>query len=228
MLILSFRRSGVVCASMAGLAMCGAATAGAHQEFQPPSGRGRLVVVASGLSGSAHYTTVSKEIAAMGYDVVLFDGSAMENTHGDAVKAAITQAQGMPHALPGKVAVVGFSAGGGESLYYATQWPDTVTGVIVWYPATSFIRNILGFAERLQVPVVMFAGEKDHYRDGCCTAETARAIEAAAKAANKPLTLTTYPGAEHDWVKDGQHYNAAAYADALQKTGDGLKQMLGQ
>lgn len=206
---------------------CVAASATAQQEFPPPSGKGRLVVVASGLFGPSHYTTVSKEIAALGYDVVLFDGSAMEHTHGDAVKAAIAQAQQMPHALPGKVAIVGFSAGGGESLYYATQWPDTVAGVIVWYPATSFIRNVPGFADRLQVPVVMFAGEKDHYRDGCCTAETARTIETAAKAANKPFELTTYPGAEHDWVKDGQHYNAAAYADAFQRTSAKLKEYLG-
>ena len=226
-MVLFLRRAAVVSAAGAVLT-CFAVCAAAQQEFPPPSGKGRLVVVASGLSGPSHYTTVSKDIAAMGYDVVLFDGSAMEHTHGDAVKAAIAQAQQMPHALPGKVAVVGFSAGGGESLYYATQWPDTVAGVVVWYPATSFIKNIPGFAERLQVPVVMFAGEKDHYRDNCCTAQTAQTIAAAAKAANKPFELTTYPGAEHDWVKDGQHYNAAAYADALQKTGDELKVVLGQ
>jgi acetyl esterase/lipase len=222
-MILAFRR-----AAMAAAVVCVAACAAAQQEFPPPQGKGRLVVVASGLSGPEHYTTVSKDIAAMGYDVVLFDGSAMERTHGAAVKAAIAQAQQMPHALPGKVAVVGFSAGGGESLYYATQWPDTVAGVVAWYPATSFIRDVPGFASRLAVPVLMFAGEKDHYRNSCCTAETARSIAAAAKAAGKPFDLTTYPGAEHDWVKDGQHYNAAAYADALQQTGAKLKELLGQ
>lgn len=198
----------------------------AQQEFPPPQGKGRLVVVASGLSGPEHYTTVSRDIAALGYDVVLFDGSAMEHTHGDAVKAAITQAQQMPHALPGKVAVVGFSAGGGESLYYASQWPDLVAGLVVWYPATSFIKNVPGFVDRLQVPVLMFAGEKDHYRDGCCTADNARSIAAAAKAAGKPLDLYTYPKTDHDFVKDGAHYNAESYADALQRTAAKLKEYL--
>ncbi len=210
--------------------VCLAASAWLHaqQEFPPPQGKGRVVVVASGLSGMPHYTTVSREIAALGYDVVLFDGSAMEHTHGDAVKSAIAQALTMPHALPGKVAVVGFSAGGGESLYYASQWPDQVAGIVVWYPATSFIRDVPGVAARLQVPVLMFAGEKDHYRDGCCTADKARTIAAAATAANKPFELITYPKAEHDFVKDGAHYNAEAYADAFQHTAAKLKEYLSQ
>ncbi len=206
--------------------MTAALVAHAQQEFPPPQGKGRVVVVASGLSGMSHYTTVSREIAALGYDVVLFDGSAMEHTHGDAVKAAITQALQMPHALPGKVAVVGFSAGGGESLYYASQWPDQVAGIVVWYPATGFIRDVPGVVSRLQVPVLMFAGEKDHYRDDCCTADKARAIAAAATAANKPFELITYPKAEHDFVKDGAHYNAESYADAFERTAAKLKEYL--
>jgi dienelactone hydrolase len=222
--MIPFRRICPVIA--AAFAMAASTAVLAQQEFPPPQGKGRVVVVASGLSGPAHYATVAREIAALGYDAVLFDGSAMEHTHGDAVHAAILQAQQMPHALPGKVALVGFSAGGGESLYYATQWPDLVVGVVVWYPATSFIKNVPGLVDRLQVPVLMFAGEKDHYRDGCCTAENARAIAAAAKAAGKPFDLYTYPGADHDFVKDGAHYNPAADSDAFQKTADKLKQLL--
>jgi dienelactone hydrolase len=198
----------------------------AQQEFPPPQGKGPVVVVVSGLSGPKHYIKVARDIAALGYDAVLFDGSAMERTHGEAVHAAILQAQQMPHSLPGKVALVGFSAGGGESLYYATQWPELVAGVIVWFPATSFIRNVPGFADRLQVPVLMFAGEKDHYRDNCCTAETARNLAAAAKGAGKVFELYTYPKAEHDFVRDGAHYNAEADTDAFQKTAGRLKQLL--
>lgn len=198
----------------------------AQQEFPPPQGRGPVVVVASGLSGVSHYEKVSRDIAALGYDAVLFDGSAMEHTQGQAVHAAILQAQQMPHALPGKVVLVGFSAGGGESLYYASQWPDLVAGIIVWFPANSFIKNVSGFADRLQVPVLMFAGEKDHYRNNCCTADGARTLAAAAKAAGKPFELFTYDKAEHDFVRDGAHYNAAADTDAFQKTADKLKQWL--
>jgi dienelactone hydrolase len=198
----------------------------AQQEFPPPQGKGPVVVVASGLSGVSHYVKVSRDIAALGYDVVLFDGEAMEHTQGQAVHAAILQAQQMPHALPGKVVLVGFSAGGGEGMYYASQWPDLVLGIIVWFPANSFIKNVPGFAARLQVPVLMFAGEKDHYRDNCCTANGARGLRDAAVAAGKPFELFTYDKAEHDFVRDGAHYNVEADADAFQKTADKLKQWL--
>ena len=157
---------------------------------------------------------------------MLFDGEAMEHTQGQAVHAAILQTQQMPHALPGKVVVMGFSAGGGEAMYYASQWPDLVAGIVVWFPANSFIRNVPGYADRLQVPVLMFAGEKDHYRDNCCTANSARARAAAAKSAGKPFELYTYDKAEHDFVRDGAHYNAEADTDAFQKTADRLKQWL--
>lgn len=200
-------------------------TAQAQQEFPPPQGKARVVVVFSGQSGPAHYETVTREIALLGYDAVLFDGSAMEGSHGDALKKAIEQAQQMPHALPGKVAVVGFSAGGGLSLYYATQLPDLVSGVVAWYPATTFIKDVPGFAGRLQVPVLMFAGEKDRYRD-CCLIEKARSLADAAKGKSFAFDLITYPKTEHDFVKGGSHYNAESYADALQRTAAKLKEYL--
>jgi dienelactone hydrolase len=197
----------------------------AQQEFPPPQGKGRVVVVASGMSGPEHYTTVSREIALLGYDVVLFDGNAMEGTHGDGVRTAIVQAQQMPHALSGKVAVVGFSLGGGMALYYSTQWPDLVAGVVAWYPATTFIKDVPGFAARLKIPVLMFAGEKDTFRN-CCLVENARNLAAAAKAAGQPFELVTYPKTDHDFVKDGAHYNAVSYADAFQRTSTRLKEYL--
>jgi dienelactone hydrolase len=201
-------------------------SAHAQEEIPPPAGKGRVVVVASGMSGPEHYKTVSRAIAQLGYDVVLFDGNPMEGTHGEALKAAIQQAQQMPHALAGKVALVGFSLGGGISLGYGVHWPDQVAVVIAWYPATSMIRDIPGFASRLQVPVLMFAGEKDTFRN-CCLIETARSLAAAATAAGKPFELITYPKTEHDFVDGGSHYNPTAYKDAFDRTAAKLKESLG-
>jgi dienelactone hydrolase len=196
------------------------------QEFPPPQGKGRVVVLSSGMSGPSHYTTVAREIAQLGYDVVLFDGNAEEGTHGEAVKNAIAQALTMPHALPGKVALVGFSLGGGESLYYGSQLGDQVAGIVVWYPANVFIKNVPGFASRQQVPIVAFAGGKDHFRNGCCTAANDQTLAAASQAAGKSFTLTVYPDADHDFVKGGTNYNPSAYADAFQHTADALKSFL--
>ncbi len=215
-------------AAVVGVLACLAAASVAHaqQEFPPPQGKGRVVVVASGMSGPAHYETVAREIAQFGYDVVLFDGNAMEGTHGDGVKAAILQAQQMPHALPGKVALVGFSLGGGMALYYGTQLADLVVGAVVWYPATTFIKDVPGFVSRLKVPVLMFAGESDTFR-GCCLIGQARTLAAAATAGGQPFELITYPKTDHDFVKGGAHYKSESYSDALQRTAAKLKEFLG-
>ena len=215
-------------AAFLGLAvlLAAASPARAQQEFPPPQGKGRVVVLSSGMSGPAHYTEVAAAIAQLGYDVVLFDGNTEEGTHGAGVKNAIQQALAMPHALPGKVALVGFSLGGGESMYYGTQWPDQVAGAVLWYPANKFIRDVPGFASRLAVPVVVFAGGKDHYRDGCCTADNDNALQAAAKTAGKSFDLTVYPEANHDFVKGGEHYNSQAYDDAFKRMSDALKMFL--
>ena len=175
---------------------------------------------------TVHYVTVSRQIAQLGYDVVLFDGNTMEGTHGVGVKTAIQQAQQMPHALPGKVALVGLSLGGGMALYYGTQWPDLVAVAVVWYPATTFIRDVPGFVSRLKVPVLMFAGENHTFRD-CCLATKARTLAAAASGSSLPFELIVYPNTEHDFVEGGSHYNPEAYSDALQRTGASLKKYLG-
>jgi len=199
----------------------------AQQEIPPPQGKGRLVVVMSGQSGPSHYTSASEAIAKLGYDVVLFDGNAMEGSQGANVAKAIQQAQQMPHALPGKAAVVGFSLGGGMALFYATHLPNLVAGVIAWYPLTSPIHDPAHFVAGLKVPVLMFAGENDNYR-GCCMIKTAQDLAAAAATASgAPFELVTYPHTNHDFVLGGEFYNASAYSDALQKTAARLKQYLG-
>lgn len=195
----------------------------AQQEFPPPQGKGRVVVVFSGTAGPSRVAQVAGDIAKLGYDVVLFDGNTLKGTHGAAVKSAIQQALSMPNALPGKVALVGFSGGGGEALYYGTQLPDQVAGVVVWYPANFFIRNVPGFADHLQVPVVAFAGGQDHFLSNCCTAATDEMLQSAAKGAGKSFDLTVYPDADHDFAKGGPNYNAKDYDDAFQRTAGALK-----
>ncbi len=97
---LSPRVAALVCIAMF---FAGVSVARAQQEFPPPQGKGRVVVLASGMSGPEHYTEVAGEIARLGYDVVLFDGNAEENTHGQGVKRDVDKAMTMPHALPARL-----------------------------------------------------------------------------------------------------------------------------
>jgi dienelactone hydrolase len=216
-------------AAIFGVLVCltAASVSHAQQEFPPPQGKGRVVVLSSGMSGPAHYTTVAREIAELGYDVVLYDGNEMSGTHGDGVKTDILEAQQMPHALPGKVALVGFSLGGGMYLYYGAQWSDLVSGAVLWCPGNSFIHDVPGFVSRLKVPLLVFAAAKDRYRHGCCMADLDSTLAAASTAAGKPFKLIVYPDADHDFVKGGDHYNPTDYADAFKRMADSLKVYLG-
>jgi dienelactone hydrolase len=206
--------------------LAGIPAAFAQQEFPPPQGKGRVVVVFSGVAGPSQVAAVASDVSKLGYDVVLLDGNTLKGSHGAAVKSAIQQALSMQHALPGKVALVGFSSGGGQALYYGTQLPDQVAGVVVWYPASSFIRNVPGFADHLEVPVVAFAGGQDHFLNGCCTAANDEALQSAAKGAGKSFDLTVYPDADHEFAKGGSNYNAKDYEDAFQRTAQALKMYL--
>ena len=221
-----FQRTAV----MAAVAICFVTVPAAQgqKEFPPPQGNGRLVVLAYGLSGPEHYSEVAAEIAQLGYDVVFFDGGAEENTQGKGVKRDIDKARSVAtHALPGKVALVGFSIGGGMAFYYGAQLPDDVAGVVAWFPENAFIKDVPGYGNKIQVPVVVFAGGKDHSQSNCCTADKDTALEQAAKAAGKQFELTIYPDANHDFNKGGTNYSAKDYADAMQHTADALKKFFG-
>jgi len=198
----------------------------AQTEIPPPQGKGRVVVVISGQSGAERYKAPAEQIAGFGYDVILLDGNDLEGSHGQALREAVQAASTSAHGLPGKVGVVGFSLGGGEALAYATRWPDLVAGVVVWYPATMAIQHAADFASGIKVPVLMFAGESDHYKN-CCLIDTARALAAAASAGGKPLDLVTYPRTQHDFIFRGSDYNADATADSWERARARLAQYLG-
>ena len=149
----------------------------------------------------------------------------LEGSQRAAVETAIQQAQQMPHALPGKVAVVGLSLGGGMALLYATHLPNLVAGIVAWYPLTRPFQDAPSFVSNVSVPVLMFAGEDDTYKN-CCLIATARSL-AAASPSGTPLQVITYPATKHDFIIGGHNYNENSYKDAMQRTAARLKQYLG-
>jgi dienelactone hydrolase len=73
------------------------------------------------------------------------------------------------------------------------------------------------------VPLLVFAGAKDGYHDGCCLAERDNALATASTAAGKQFKLIVYPDADHDFVTGGDHYNPKDYEDAFKRTAENLK-----
>lgn len=200
----------------------------AQQEFPAPQGKGRVVVVVSGHDGSAAYRGFAAQIAQLGYDAVLFDANNIAGNESAASRAAVQQAQQMPHALPGKVGLVGLSQGGGQVLTYGSQMSDLAAVVIAWYPVTKSIRDVSDFVSSLRLPVLMLAGEADYgpNHNGCCLIGTARTLAAAA--GGRQFELVTYPNTQHAFIYGASHYNPEAYTDAMQRTAAKLAQYVGR
>jgi dienelactone hydrolase len=200
-------------------------------DLSPPSGSGRVVVMLSGIDGTAPYKPYAEEVAKLGYYVVLIDGRQIlseDKQGGDRLAKAIAAAQASSKAKPGKVAVIGFSMGGGGALSYAERQPDAVAMVIAYYPATSFIAKITdmkSFVDKFQVPLLAFAGAKDTFRS-CCLLANIQSMQATAKDLGKSMDLVVYPDAQHNFIKDAT-YRAADADDAWKRTTAALAQYLG-
>jgi dienelactone hydrolase len=202
-----------------------------QQEFYPANGKGRVVVVITGDSGPPSYVYYAKDLATQGYYAVLVNGTdfwgkglSRNNLGLDRLKAVLARAQRSPHALPGKVAVIGFSLGGGACLTYAARMPDTISAVVTYYPETSFISNPGDFASKVKVPTLIFAGVLDTYKD-CCVIERARKLTAAAAGAGGSIRLVEYPDAGHAFAikRFPKSWRGNDAADAFRKTLDYLK-----
>jgi dienelactone hydrolase len=198
-----------------------------EKEYEPPGDKGRVVVIVSGQTGTANYVNYAQDLAEQGYDVVLVDGNEVWTKTGESVlKGVITRAQQSVHAAPGKVAVIGFSLGGGPALAFAARMPDLVSAVVAYYPFTSYITDAVAFVAKIQVPTILLAGGRDTYKN-CCTIEMAQKLSAAAKAAERPalLELTVYPSADHGFNL-GAGARGSDAADALRRTLGHLRQYL--
>jgi len=202
-----------------------------RQEFLPKSGNGRVVVIISGQTGMPGYAMTAQQIADAGFDVVLVDGNDFwikdTSRAWSMVKDVIMRAQAGSHALPGKVGVVGYSLGGASALTYAARMPELVATVVVGYPLTSFIKDPAEFVAKIKVPVQMFAGTTDTYKD-CCLIEMARRLADAAKASSPPmLTLHEYNGVGHGFnLATAARKDQAAGQDSLERTIAQLKREL--
>ena len=230
-------------ASAQGVTTEASADGPAQTAYAPPGGKGRVVMVLSGHSGPSHYTTDAAAIAKLGYYAVLLDVKdilAADGQGGERLRQATARAQASPNAVPGKVAVVGYSQGGGGALAYATQMPNTVAGIVVYYPQTEFIlrrSDVKTFVAKFKVPVLMMAGEADVYNN-CCLIDTARSIDAAAHDAGVALEFVSYPGAKHDFnhseyaaarkLPPGLGYDSGAESDAWKRTTAALAKYLAE
>lgn len=198
--------------------------------YTPPAGKGPAVVVVSGTSGTAAYREYSSKLAETGYYVVLIDGNDVLIRPNDArsqdgaanLRKIIMEAQSAEKAVSGKVALVGFSRGGGGVLRHGAPLKDHVAAVVAYYPSiTEMGPNMEPLASQMQTPVLVLAGGQDTFR-GCCLVESMRALAAAPKTV--PFELIVYPEANHGFnLTFFPYYRAQDAADAWRRTTEFLK-----
>jgi dienelactone hydrolase len=186
-----------------------------------------VVIVLSSLSGPIYAVTFARDFAALGYDAVLFDGwdvPRWDAKGGENLRQMIAAVQRSPHALPGKVAVVDYSLGGGDAIVHASTMRDLVSVVVAFCPGTRFIPDKEALIDRWTVPTLVFAADADNYAN-CCNIETIRTMASYAKDRGAPFELVVYPGAQHAVLTD--HSKPDAAADSWQRTVVALNQHVG-
>lgn len=221
----------VASVSAAGCISTDASSEGPAQTAYPPEkGPGPAIIVISGQAGPASYQSYAAELARLGYYSVLVAGRDILNPGKEGpvnLRKAIDRAQRSPHAFPGKVAVIGFSLGGGGALAHAAGMPDLVSVVVAYYPFTSFRASPVSLVKNFRVPVLFLAAELDRY-DNCCVIEAARAIAAAAQESGAKFELVVYPQADHGFNLESSARGVRAYrrddaADAWRRTTEMLR-----
>jgi dienelactone hydrolase len=199
----------------------------AQTAYAPQKTPAPVVVLISGQSGPNSYQSYAASLADLGYYAVLVAGRDILTPGKEGpvnLRKAIARAQKAPQALPGKVAVVGFSLGGGGALAHAAAWPEQVSMVVAYYPFTSFRAGPVSLVKNFRVPVLLLAAELDRYNN-CCLIESALAIAAAAKQGGLPFELVVYPQANHGFNlttgaagEPAKAYRADDAADAWRRT----------
>lgn len=162
-----------------------------------------------------------QHLGALGYRSVAVDlyGGKSATRHEEAVKLMesldrkttdkILQA-GLDYLKqPGrKVATIGFSMGGQESLNANLNDPEAVSATVIIY-GSGFDKIDTKRVERLKSPVLAITGSED-------TAAVQAAINflSSMKAAKQPYEMLLYPGADHGYAQPlfngGKNYNPEA------------------
>lgn len=201
---------------------CSSESQGPQYEIFPPSGgKGAIVVVVSGYSGTDYYRDFSSKLAELGYYTVLMDGKDLIDPGSmgqiipgaENLQIAIAAAKSSTQAIPGKVAFVGFSIGGAGVLRFGAKLKDQVSAVVAYYPAITIMGwDMTKFAAGLQTPVLLLAGEQDLYQN-CCLIASMRELAEAPKMV--PFELVEYPSAGH-----GFNLNVARFTYRPQDAAD--------
>lgn len=179
-----------------------------------------------------HIKSLADQYALLGHHALavdLFDGKVTENPDEasrfiSAVKLAETLSQCVASVeylslrFP-KVAVIGWSFGGGWAIKTSLERPELVSGTIIYYGE---LVNEPAVLAKLKGPVLGIFARKDEW----ITTALVEAFKTALEQANVPHEIYSYE-ADHAFANPSdKHFNEPAYRDAWEKTMDFLRRYL--
>jgi len=187
----------------------------------PADGKAAVLIVHDYFGISDATKESVKHLGALGYRSVAVDlyGGKSATSHEEAMKLMqsldrkatdkILQA-GLDYLKQSgrKVATIGFSMGGQESLSANLNDPEAVSATVIIY-GSGFDKIDTKRLERLQGPVLAIAGSED-----TDAVQAAIKFLSNMKAAKRPYEMLLYPGADHGYAQplfnEGKNYNPAA------------------
>lgn len=201
---------------------------------KPANGPGPAVIFAHGCGGlfgktgiNARETDWAQRLTGLGYSVLMVDSftprgvksmCAPANFRGEVYRArpqdlygALAYLQAQPFADPGRIALMGWSLGGGAVLNtLRADSPARPAGLapardfqaaVAFYPASCRPeRQPGGWSSR--IPLLVLTGDKDVWTP----LPPCEALLSQAAQAGRPVTLHIYPGAYHDFDWPGLAY----------------------
>lgn len=187
----------------------------------PADAKAAVLIVHDYLGISAATKQSVQHLGALGYRSIAVDlyGGKSATRHEEAVKLMqsldrkatdkILQA-GLDYLKqPGrKVATIGFSMGGQESLNANLNDPEAVSATVIIY-GSGFDKIDTKRIERLKSPVLAIAGSED-----TDAVQAAINFFSRMKEAKRPYEMLVYPGADHGYAQplfnEGKNYNPEA------------------
>jgi dienelactone hydrolase len=163
---------------------------------------------------NARHRMWGRALAAQGYQALMLDSFTSRGLHeictvpfrartlresdrvGDAY-AALTWLRTQPDVDPTRIALLGWSHGGGVTLAAIADVPAGTTGfraAVAFYPGCS-VRNRHVAAYHPAAPVLVLMGESDDWTP----VAPCRSLVSAVAARGEPMTLVTWPGTFHDF-----------------------------
>jgi pimeloyl-ACP methyl ester carboxylesterase len=194
-------------------------------EYKPNNEKGPVIIILSGQTGPDYYHKFASELGGLGYYVVMHDSNVFKLRDHTACESKLSEiihtATRSPNALPGRVAIIGYSMGGGIALAYASNRPELVSLIIAYYPMTFYAGlgvDINALPERFKVPITVFQGGSDYHFLNCCSADRISKISELARKKGADFNLVIYPNAGHGFNLATILYDKTSDEDSWEKT----------